>query len=217
MIKDRTNISQYLTIFSRKGKIYKALVHDPKADQPQLIEKPNDLARGAIHNQLEWTARFAIRLSDEFPLIRSSGHLLAAWGKFLGIPNSLGQADNEYRQRILGIILAIIGTMPVIKRLIPQGSPTIIKEAHEIGFYLDNAYMDTSIDRNNQVSAVFTHPRCAIYVFFEDIFAIDKPLLGFISKLKIAGVGLYAGVIADDPELGTMYLDSSFINRDYIG
>jgi len=216
-MKDRTSISDYLAIFSRKGPVYKAFVHDPSQTQSDVITNVQDLNRGGIHNALEWTARFVMRLKEEFPLLNARGHLLREWGKFLGFKNDLGLDDQGYLESIISKILSIVGTLPIIKRLLPENSLTLIKEAHEMGFYLDNAYFDVPVDKVNQVSAVFTHPRCAIYVIFEDLFTVDTQLLRLIASLKIAGVGLYAGVIADDPDLGFIYLDNSFLNKDYIG
>lgn len=216
-MSDRTNISDYLTIFNRKGSVYKALVHDPTQPQSDIINNIQDINRGGIHNALEWTARFVMRLKEEFPLLNARGHLLKEWGKFLGFKNDLGLDDQAYLEAIVSKILSIIGTLPIIKRLLPTNSLTIIKEAHEMGFYLDNAYFDTSVDKVNQVSSVFTHPRCAIYVIFEDLFTVDTQLLKLIVSLKIAGVGVYAGVIADDPDLGFIYLENSYLNKDYIG
>lgn len=204
-------------MFNRSGEVYKTVIHDPDRTQGSNIGNVQDINRGAIHNVLEWTARFALRLKHEFPLSNATGHLLKEWGRFLGIPNDSGLSDEGYRQSILGKILAIAGTLPVIRRLIGEDTRTEIREAHEIGLYLDNAFLDTSVDRARQVGSVFTHPRNAIYVIFDTYADVSTALLELIAKLKIAGVGLYAGVIATEVENNTVFLSEGFLDRDYLG
>ncbi|MDI7165965.1 hypothetical protein [Leptospira santarosai] len=209
-------IAKYLSLFNRSGAVFKALIFDPERSEKPQINNINDINKGAIFNALEWHYRFIKRLIDEFPLTKASGFLLKAWGLFLGVPNDQEHTDQEYRSQIITKILAIVGTLPAIKNLVKDINHVEVKEAQELGFFLDVAYFDTPVLKNRPFGSVMTHPTNAIYIIFNTIFDIDPALLQTIYQLKSAGVGVFAGVITEYPKFGFLYLDYGFIDKDYL-
>ncbi|PJZ51578.1 hypothetical protein [Leptospira adleri] len=210
-------IAKYLSLFNRSGAVFKALFFDPERIEKPQIKNINDINKGAVFNALEWHYRFVKRLIEEFPLTNASGFLLKAWGTFLGVPNDQALPDPEYRAKILSKILAIVGTLPAIKNLVKNIDRVEVKEAQDLGFFLDVAYLDTPVLKNRPFGSVMTHPTNAIYIIFNTIFDIDSALLRTIYQLKSAGIGVFAGVITEYPKFGFLYLDYGFIDKDYSG
>ncbi|MBM9499738.1 hypothetical protein JWG44_05670 [Leptospira sp. 201903071] len=210
-------IARYLSLFNRSGTVFKALFFDPDRVEKIQIKNINDINKGAVYNALEWHYRFVKRLIAEFPITNASGFLLKAWGTFLGVPNDQALSDQEYRAKILSKILAIVGTLPAIKNLVKDIDRVEVKEAQDLGFFLDVAYLDTPVLKNRPFGSVMTHPTNAIYIIFNTIFDIDPALLRTIYQLKSAGIGVFAGVITEYPKFGFLYLDYGFIDKDYSG
>lgn len=210
-------IFDYLSLFNRLGKVFKAVVYDPDKTERSTISNINDINKGAIHNAIEWHMRFMHRLLEEFPLTKASGFLLNDWGKFLGIPNEEGLSDEDYRAKIVARLLAIVGTKSVIKKLIPENADVFLREGSEMGWFLDVCYLDTPAYPDKMVGATFTYQHNALYILFRTLYDINLPLLRAIYQLKSAGIAVFAGTIVELPTLTPIYLDYGFTERDYFG
>ncbi|EKR57197.1 MULTISPECIES: hypothetical protein [Leptospira] len=210
-------IDKYLSLFNKSGKVFRALFYDPDRTEKSKIQNINDINKGAIYNGIEWHYRYVKRLVDEFPLTNASGFLLNAWGEFLGVNNDSGLSDNEYRAKVLSKLLSIVGTLPAIKNLIKDLDHVEIKEAQDLGFFLNVSHLDTPVLRNKPFGSVLTHHTNAIYIIFNTIFDIDALLLRTIYQIKCAGIGAFAGVINEYPEFSHLHLDNGFLDKDFIG
>lgn len=210
-------ISEYLSLFGRIGKVFKALVYNPDKTENPVISNINDINKGALHNAIEWHNRFIYRLIEEFPLTKATGFLLRNWGEFLGIPNDEGLSDDDYRAKIVAKLLAIVGTKSVIKKLIPENADVYLREGNQMGWFLDVCYLDTPAYPDQMVGATFTYQHNALYILFRTLYDINLPLLRAIYQLKAAGIGVFAGTIVELPTLTPIYLDYGFSDRDYLG
>ncbi|MCW7467516.1 hypothetical protein ND864_17485 [Leptospira levettii] len=210
-------IFDYLSLFGRFGKVFKAILYDSDKTEKQTISNINDINKGGIHNAIEWHMRVIYRLLDEFPLTRAKGFLLRDWGRFLGIVNDEGLGDDDYRAKIIARLLSIVGTKNIIKGLIPETSDVYLREGNQMGWFLDVCYLDTPAYPDKMVGAVFAFQHNALYILFRTLYDINLPLLRSIYELKSAGIGVFAGTIVELPTLTQMYLNYGFIDRDYLG
>jgi len=211
------SLFQHLSLFGRFGEKFKAIVYDNDSVEKTEIKNINDINKGAIHNSVEWHNRLMQRIVEEFPLTMATGFLLRDWGEFVGIQNDTSLTDEDYRAKIFAKILSIIGTIPIIRSLLPPGGSTVIKEAADLGCFLDVCHLDVPAMKNKIVGAVMTHKTNALYIIFNSSEDLNPILMRTIYELKAAGVGVYAGVITDTNSADILHLDLDYLDKDFLG
>ncbi|MBE7411434.1 MAG: hypothetical protein HS129_05105 [Leptospiraceae bacterium] len=210
-------IFDYLSLFGRFGENFKGIVFDTDSTEKTEIKNINDINKGAIHNSVEWHNRLVQRIVDEFPLTKASGFLLRDWGEFVGIPNDTELPDTEYRAKIFSKILSVIGTISIIRSLLPPSGNVVVKEAIDLGCFLDACFFDVPVMKTKIAGAVMTYPTNALYIIFNSSDDINPILMRTIAELKAAGVAVFAGVITDTTLADNLYLDLDYLDKDFLG
>lgn len=184
-------IDDHLTIFNRDGIEYRKLVFDPDRSEADPVTNVNDINRGALHNMVEWHRRVGQRHGANASLTDATGALIDAWADFFAIDRPAGMSDVAFRSYILGTVLAVAVTNPVIQGIFVG---EVLRESNALGPYFDNSYLGVGAHRDGVQGCVLTHTTNALYVIFADLASYDPSLATAAQLVKAAGIGLYQGI-----------------------
>ena len=189
------------------------MIYSPDGIENSPVLTTQDIQKGAIHNSLEWNSRWKDRLKTERNFRDASSFLLDAWGELLGIKRN-SEIDSEYKDYINSKIFPPDFTIAWVKSIITNAQ---IKETYEVGFFLNDSFLDDPIDLESTGSTL-TALSNAIYIIYEKRTDIAWEEIYLLLRHRSAGIAIYIGWIERDknePEL--MYLNEAFLNDGFIG
>lgn len=187
-------IDDSLALFNRDGVLYGKLIHDKNRAEFPEITNINDINSGAVYNALTWHERVIQRIGEEFSLSQATGVLLKYWGSFWNVPKPAGMSDGAYRSFLLGKVLSIATTIPVIQNIF---STNVLKESKRIGPYLNNSYLGVGPRVSGVAGCTPTFARNVIYVIFSDEASYDPTEARAAQLVKAAGMGVFQSIRVD--------------------
>ncbi|MCB1177235.1 MAG: hypothetical protein KDK36_06610 [Leptospiraceae bacterium] len=186
-------IAEWLNLFNQDSKEFKNLVYDPDGIESDPINAIQDINKGAIHNSFEYTNRWKERLIKlERNLKNSTGIVLDAIGKEIFGINRNSDNDTTYRDYIKSLVFPDRLTLNFIKNTI--NNSLFIKESSEVGFFLDDSFLDDPPDQEGSGS-ILTAKSNSIYLLFFQASDIDWDIISYLNRIRDAGIAIYVSWI----------------------
>lgn len=206
-------IADYLDLFYRSSQEFRNFIFDPDGIETVPVQAIQDIGKGALHNLFEYTDRWKTRTGQERNVLTAQGFLLDYWGKLFGIPRN-SDVDSEYRDYIFAKIFPPQFTFAYIRSLILLGA---VYEASELGFFLDDVYLDDSIDASigSGGSALTAHGN-AVYILYEEGIDVEWEKILFLAIIRPAGIAIYVGWKRSGI-YEYLYLDDGAVDYEFLG
>jgi hypothetical protein len=202
-----TTINDHLTaIFDVSDALYKLLFSDSAATVPDNPANPIQLGLGIMADLLEWNRLLSLSLLLQLNFKNSTGiYLDMIANEYFGIIRASGETDDEYKVRVIDIILGIkVSPAAIINSMKPYSSSTAPKlyEGNRGTAYADCSYSDvyaqfTISDKTSKMYGQVVYPAITTLgnaLFYLLIILSNTPLkqipaiLDKLSRIVAAGV-----------------------------
>lgn len=182
-------ISDWLDLFYKSSIEFRNFIYDPEGVETVPVQAVQDIGKGALHNLFEYTDRWKKRTASERNIKTAEGFLLDYWGELFGIPRN-SDVDSDYREYIFAKIFPPQFTIAYIRSVILIGT---VKESNELGFFLDDVYLNESSDKDGNAGANLTAHSNAVYIMYEEGTQVEWEVILFLTRIRSAGIAIYVG------------------------
>lgn len=182
-------LSDWLDLFYKSSQEFKNFIYDPDGTETVPVQAVQDIGKGALHNLFEYINRWKKRTVSERNVKTAEGVMLDYWGELFGIPRN-SDLDSEYRDYIFSKIFPPQFTIAFIRSVILKG---VVKESNELGFFLDDTYLNESSDKDGNAGANLTAHSNAVYICYEEGTQVEWDVILFLTRIRVAGIAIYVG------------------------